>query len=194
MHKFPAVAATLFAIFVAFSAPTAASRILVPLHKQGRVLVVEDRGKTPNVAFHGIPGVHGIASDGRFLAVAITDGTGDSRQPEIVLLDIRQPKPLATIKLPGAGGHAAVSPNSKFAAVVHPDLRSVSIINLRERKIVTTLSIDGALKAVIISRNSRQLFVSDSEGGKLFVVFMMSPKRRRDHRGTEHDRASGDKH
>lgn len=175
MHKIFTTAAMFSCIWVAFSAPSVASKLLVPLHKQGAVLIVDDRKQTPNVVFHDIPGVHSIASDGEFLSIAITDGTGDSRQPELVFLDIRQPKPLAIIRLPGAGGHAAVSSNSKFAAVVHPDLRSISIINLRERKIMTTLAIDGAPKAVMFSRDSRQLFVSDGDGGKLFLVSMASP-------------------
>lgn len=106
MHKLLAVAATLFSIFMAFTAPTAASRILVLLHK--RRSPCRPSQKPPNVVVQGIPGVHGIASDGKFLAVAITDVTGDSRRPQIVLLDIRQSAPLATIRLPGAGGHVAV--------------------------------------------------------------------------------------
>lgn len=175
MHKLPAAVATLFSVFVAYAAPTAASRLLVPLHKQGAVLVVDDRRQTPNVTVRNIPGVHGVASDGKFLAVALTDGTGDSPQPEIVLFDIRQAAPFATIRLPGAGGHVAVSPNSQFAAVVHPDLRSVSIVSLRDRKMLNTLSIDGAPKGVIFSRDSQQLFVSDSNTGRLFVVSVASP-------------------
>ena len=175
MRRLLAAVAKLFIIFVAFAAPSAASRILVPLHKLGGVLVVDDRRNVPNIAFQGIPGVHGLASDGKRLAVATTDGTGVSRQPEIVLLDIRQPKPLATIRLPGVGGHVAISPNSKFAAVVHPDLRSVSIVNLRDRKILATLSIDGTPRGVMFGRDSRQLFISDSDTGKLFVVSMASP-------------------
>ncbi|MCC7482145.1 MAG: YncE family protein [Hyphomicrobiales bacterium] len=175
MRDLPAATVALLAIFVVFAVPASASRIFVPLHKQGGILVVDDRRQTPNVALGGIPGVHSIASDKKFLALAITDGTGNSRLPQIVLIDVRQPTPLAVIPLPGAGGHAAVSPDSRFAAVVHPDLRSVSLINLRARKILTTLPIDGEPKGVVFSRDSRQLFVSDSESGKLNIVSIASP-------------------
>ena len=175
MHKLPAAAAALFTIFVTIAAPTAASRILVPLHKQSAVLVVDDRRQTPNIAFRDIPGVHGIASDRKSLAVATTDGTGISRQPEIVLLDVRQSAPLAIIRLPGAGGRVAISPNSKFAAV-HPDLRSISIVNLYDRKILTTLSIDGAPEGIIFNRDSQKLFISDSDTGRLFIISMASAK------------------
>lgn len=175
MRKLPAATALLLTVFAAFTVPASASRIFVPLHKQGGVLVVDDRRQTPNVAFSGIPGVHSIASDKRFLALAVTDGTGQSRQPQVVLIDVRQSTPLAVIPLPGAGGHSAVSPDSRFAAVVHPDLRSVSLIDLRARKILTTLPIDGEPKGVVFSRDSRRLFVSDSASGNLFVVSMTSP-------------------
>lgn len=69
----------------------------------------------------------------------------------------------------------AISPSSKFAAVVHPDLRSVSIVNLHDRKIQTTLSIDGAPKGLILSRDSQQLFLSDSDTARLLVISMASP-------------------
>lgn len=176
MRKLPAATtAMLLAALSTLATPAAASRILVPLHKQRGVLIVDDQRQTPNVIFRDIPGVHGIASDKKLLAVAITDGTGDSRQPQMVLIDVRQSKPLAIIRLPGAGGHSAVSPDSRFAAVIHPDLRSVSLINLRARKILTTLPIDGAPKGIIFSRDSRRLLVSDSENGKFFVVPIESP-------------------
>ena len=69
----------------------------------------------------------------------------------------------------------AVSPDSRFAAIVHPDLRSVSIVNLGERRLIATLSIDGTPMGVIFDRTSRELFISDSGAGRLFVVSMSSP-------------------
>ena len=178
MRNSIAAAATLTCLCVTLATPVLASRILVPLHKQGGVVIVDDRNKIPNITFHGIPGVHGLASDGKFLGVAITDGTGNSPQPEIVLLDVRQPTPLASIKIPAASGHVAVSPNSRFAAVVRPDLRSVSVVDLRYRKPVSTLSIDGVPKDVVFSRDSRQLFVSDSDSGKPLRCINVSAKIR----------------
>lgn len=79
MHKYPAAAATLFTVFVAFTTPPDASRILVPLHKQGGVLLVDDRRQTPKVEIRDIPGVYGIASGREFLSVATTDRIGNSR-------------------------------------------------------------------------------------------------------------------
>jgi hypothetical protein len=175
MHKFLAAFAIFSSLFASLAVPAVASRILIPLHKQGSVLLVDDRRQTPNIAFPGIPGVHGLASDGKSLAVAVTDGTGGSRQPEIVLLDIRQPGLIATIALPGAGGHVAVSPDSKFAAIVHPDLRSVSIVNLGERKLIATLSIDGTPLRRLISAANTGSAAPRSSSGKPGLVEWMSP-------------------
>ncbi|HYC31331.1 MAG TPA: hypothetical protein VEB59_03530 [Gemmatimonadales bacterium] len=106
----------------------------------GRVTVLDgatDRVLASVPSAGGGPGRLRFTRDGR-LAVVPQDVPS-----ALTLMDVASRKPLASIPLPAEPKVLALSPDGRFAAVSHPDAKSVSIVNLERRMVVRTLGVPG---------------------------------------------------
>lgn len=162
------------------AADAGASRILVPQHEQGSVLLVDDRLIQPNVVIGGLPGVHALASDGKTAAVAAIktpNKSGEGFDFKLAIIDVSTGLITGTMDIAGYVGHAAVSSDGRFAALTHPDRQSVSLVNLRKRKVIAAIEMDGLPSHLLFSRDGKQLLVSSQDSGQLSIISTASPTK-----------------
>lgn len=146
-----------------------ASRLVVPLHRQSEILIVDDKRLKSNQVVSGLSHVHLSATDRRFTIVAVED-RAEAGGILAVVIDSREGKVVRRIPLPAVASHIAVSVDGGFAAVIHPDLRAVSILDIRTGKLLKTVSLDIAPSHLAFDRKAGELFVSDADGGRLARV------------------------
>lgn len=146
-----------------------ASRLVVPLHRQGEILIVDDKRLKPNQVVSGLPHVHLSATDRRFTIVAVED-RAEAGGILAAVIDSREGKVVRQISLPALASHIAVSDDGLYAAVTHPDLRAISILDIRKGKLLKTVSLDIAPSHLTFDRKAGELFVSDADGGRLARV------------------------
>mgnify|MGYP002130287901 CR=1 FL=1 len=99
-----------------------ASRLVVPLHRQGEILIVDDKRLKPNQVISGLPHVHLSATDRRFTIVAVED-RAEAGGILAVVIDSREGKVVRRIPLPAVASHIAVSVDGGFATHVISDAR-----------------------------------------------------------------------
>lgn len=157
-----------------------ASRILVPQHEQGSIVVVDDRRIEPNLVIANLPGVHALASNGKMIAVAAIkpeSGSGVGTDFKLAIVDIATGRVTGSVSVPGYVGHAAVSPDGRYAAAAHPERQLVSLVDLRKARTVASIQVEGQPGHVVFSRDGKQLYVSDQDSGRLSIVSTANPTK-----------------
>lgn len=78
-------------------------------------------------------------------------------------------KPAFSIALDKAPAALALAPDGALAYVSHPDLGKVSVVDLRERTVVRSLSVAGSPFGIVAAKDGR-LFIGDWNGAHVSVL------------------------
>jgi DNA-binding beta-propeller fold protein YncE len=156
-----------------------ASRILIPQHQKGSIVIVDDRLVKPNQVIGNLPGIHALASNGGTTAVAaikILHKTGGGVDFKLAIIDIAAARITGLVNVAGDVGHAAISRDGRYAALTHPDRQLVSLVNLQKGKTIAAIECPGSPGHVLFSRDGQRLFVSDLDAGQLTIISTVKPK------------------
>lgn len=78
------------------------------------------------------------------------------------IIKMKDGKILRKVPVPGAVHHVAVSADSQFAAVTHPDEGTISIVNLVDFTVIETISTGPLPNYVAFGKDGTRLFVSNA--------------------------------
>jgi YVTN family beta-propeller protein len=145
-------------------------RIYISMPFAGQVAVIDadtfkvltniDAGRSPTRVF--------LQPDGRYLWVG-----NDAKVPDasgVTIIDTETLKPVKSL-LTGTGHHEiAVSEDNRIAFVTNRDVGTVSLIDVRELKILREIKLGGVPISVGYSPLARAAYVADGKGGELTVL------------------------
>lgn len=97
-------------------------------------------------------------------------GGPDTAISTVTVIDAKTLTPIRKIDVPGGVHHVATSPDSRFAAVTHPNQGAVSVIDLKTFRTTATVKTGAVPNYAAFSTDGRKLFVSNGGGNTVSVI------------------------
>lgn len=185
MHAIHSWAVALLSLILVGGAAQAAPTAFVPLGSANRVIGIDVATGRITRTFTGVVNPHGLVAtpDGEYLIAgslsesALPPGSADGT-PNSKLFVIHPLHGHVMSEIPVAGWthHQAITPDGRYVISTHPTRGGVSILDLRESKVVHTIRTGTAPNYAVVSRNGTRAFISNTGDSSISELDLATAK------------------
>lgn len=157
--------------------------VYIPLGSANAVIAVDAATDRITARYAGVANPHGlvITADGEYLVAGSILETpqhegapSDAPNGKLYLIHPAHGHVMATIAVPGWSHHQAITPDGRFVISTHPTRDSISVVDLRTRRLVRTIRTGPAPNFTVITRDGTRAYVSNSGNGTISEIDLRS--------------------
>ena len=154
-------------------------KVYVPLGSGNQVIEFDAATDKITQTFTGVNNPHGLVAtpDGEYLVAGslsetpLTKGQSQSTpNSKLALIHVTHGHVMSTIDVAGWSHHQAISPDGRYVVSTHPTRGNVSVVDLEENQLLTTVATGPAPNYTVFTRDGGRAYVSNSGNNSISEI------------------------
>jgi YVTN family beta-propeller protein len=177
--KFKALSIAIMALGGIVNTVLAEPMVYIPLGTGNEVIGVDAATDRITQRFSGVENPHGLVAtpDGEYLVAGSLKETplsvgqpADTANSKLAFIHIAHGHVMSTIDVAGWTHHQAISPNGRYVVSTHPTRGNVSVVDLNENKVLTTIATGPVPNYTVFTADGGRAYISNSGNNTLSEI------------------------